>query len=224
MQTELDFSAAQVSDWPADYHIIVGIDEAGRGPLAGEVFAAAVVLDPKQRIDGLRDSKKLNEKKRDALAEVIKAKALDWHIASASVAEIDKLNILQATFLAMTRAWQGIKIAHHQVLIDGNQVPPLLRAATANNLLTGQEVSAIVKGDDSILAIAAASILAKTARDASLYELDREYPYYGFSQHKGYGTKLHLETLAKYGPCPAHRLSFKPVQRSIASGTEGSAL
>ncbi len=195
--------------------LIVGIDEAGRGPLAGSVFAAAVILDPNKAIEGLMDSKKLSEKKRDYLATIIKAQALAWSIASASVEEIDRLNILEATMLAMTRAWQGIKQAHHYVLIDGNQIPKAMRATLPDNLLSTQLVEAIVKGDDSVPAIAAASILAKTARDAELYALDAQYPDYGFAQHKGYGTKLHLSRLEALGPCPIHRQSFAPIKRFL---------
>ncbi|SPY08545.1 ribonuclease HII [Oligella urethralis] len=195
--------------------LIVGIDEAGRGPLAGSVFAAAVILDPNKAIEGLMDSKKLSEKKRDYLATIIKAQALAWSIASASVEEIDRLNILEATMLAMMRAWQGIKQAHHYVLIDGNQIPKAMRATLPDNLLSTQHVEAIVKGDDSVPAIAAASILAKTARDAELYALDAQYPDYGFAQHKGYGTKLHLSRLEALGPCPIHRQSFAPIKRFL---------
>lgn len=197
--------------------LIVGIDEAGRGPLAGSVFAAAVILDPNKIIEGLMDSKKLSEKKRDYLATRIKEDALDWHIASASVEEIDSLNILQATMLAMTRAWQGISAQHTQVLIDGNQVPKQMRISLPNNLLNGQIVEAIIKGDASVQAIAAASILAKTARDAELYALHEEYPDYGFAQHKGYGTKLHLSKLQEHGPCPIHRQSFAPIKRFLSN-------
>lgn len=195
--------------------LIVGIDEAGRGPLAGSVFAAAVILDPNRPIEGLMDSKKLSEIKRDYLATIIKAQALAWSIASASVEEIDRLNILEATMLAMTRAWQGIKQAHHYVLIDGNQIPKAMRATLPDNLLSTQLVEAIVKGDDSVPAIAAASILAKTARDAELYALDAQYPDYGFAQHKGYATKLHLSRLEALGPCPIHRQSFAPIKRFL---------
>lgn len=200
---------------PSSNSLIVGIDEAGRGPLAGSVFAAAVILDPNKDIEGLMDSKKLSEKKRDYLAERIKEDALDWHIASASVEEIDSVNILQATMLAMTRAWQGINTRHAQVLIDGNQVPKQMRADLSGHLLSGQVVEAIIKGDDSEQAIAAASILAKTARDAELYRLDTEYPNYGFAQHKGYGTKLHLCKIQEFGPCPIHRKSFAPIKRFL---------
>lgn len=209
MQTILDFP-----DTDSDYNnLIVGIDEAGRGPLAGSVFAAAVILDPQKPIDGLMDSKKLSEKKRDILAELIKENALDWFIASASVEEIDNINILQATMLAMTRAWQGIDTVHKKVLIDGNQIPKPMQGNLPDSLLTGQFVEAIVKGDNSEQSIAAASILAKTARDAELYLLHEQYPNYAFNQHKGYGTKLHLSRLQEYGPCPIHRQSFAPIKR-----------
>lgn len=213
MQTTMAFSHSS----SLSTSLVVGIDEAGRGPLAGSVFAAAVILNSNNVIEGLMDSKKLSEKKRDSLAEIIKEHALDWHIASASVEEIDRINILQATMLAMTRAWQGISTPHRQVLIDGNQIPKQLRKELPGNLLNGQEVQAIIKGDDSVQAIAAASILAKTARDAELYALDEVYPEYGFAQHKGYGTKLHLSKIAKLGPCPIHRQSFAPIKRFLAN-------
>lgn len=211
MQTIIDFHDAI----PHSELISVGIDEAGRGPLAGSVFAAAVILDPNNPIEGLMDSKKLSEKKRDHLAELIKEKALAWCVASASVEEIDSLNILEATMLAMTRAWQGIHIEHHEILIDGNQIPKPLRANKPGHLLNGQEVEAIIKGDDSEPAIAAASILAKTSRDAELYALHEQYPDYGFNQHKGYATKLHLTKIEEFGPCAIHRQSFAPIKRLL---------
>lgn len=211
MSTPIDFSHPT----PLDDSLIVGIDEAGRGPLAGSVFAAAVILDPKNPIEGLMDSKKLSEKKRDYLTELIKERALAWFIASASVEEIDTINILEATMLAMTRAWQGISALHEKVLIDGNQIPKQMNVALPNNVLNGQKVEAIIKGDDSVPAIAAASILAKTARDAELYVLHEQYPDYAFNQHKGYATKLHLSRLETYGPCPVHRQSFAPIKRFL---------
>lgn len=211
MQITIDFSVTT----PLAESLAVGIDEAGRGPLAGSVFAAAVILDPQRPIAGLMDSKKLSEKKRDFLAALIKQHALAWSIASASVEEIDRLNILEATMLAMTRAWQGISTTHAKILIDGNQIPKQMRVELAGNVLSGQRVEAIIKGDDSVPAIAAASILAKTARDAELYTLHNEFPDYGFDQHKGYATKLHLQRIETFGPCPIHRQSFAPIKRLL---------
>ncbi|MDO5667296.1 MAG: ribonuclease HII [Alcaligenaceae bacterium] len=211
MQTIIDFSDPA----PLDDNLIVGIDEAGRGPLAGSVFAAAVILDPHNPIEGLMDSKKLSEKKRDYLAQLIKERSLAWFIASASVEEIDSINILEATMLAMTRAWQGISTTHAKILIDGNQIPKRMRVELPDNLLRGHQVEAIIKGDDSVPAIAAASILAKTTRDAELYALHKEYPDYGFDRHKGYATKLHLDRIEIFGPCPIHRQSFAPIKRLL---------
>ncbi len=184
--------------------IICGVDEAGRGPLAGPVFAAAVILDPARPIDGLRDSKKLNEAKRDMLAPLIKAQALAWAIAEASEAEIDKLNILQASMLAMRRAVEALKTVPTLALIDGNRCPVMKIQSIA-----------IVGGDDKVEAISAASILAKTARDAALVALHAQYPQYCFDQHKGYGTALHLERLREHGASPVHRRSFAPVREVI---------
>ncbi len=181
--------------------VICGVDEAGRGPLAGAVFAAAVILDPLQPIDGLRDSKKLSEARREALAEQIKAQALAWSIASCSEAEIDELNILQAAMLAMRRAVEGLAVQPTLALIDGNRCPVMPVRSEA-----------IVKGDDKVPAISAASILAKTARDASLLALHERYPDYAFDQHKGYPTPLHLERLRLHGVSPVHRKSFAPVR------------
>lgn len=188
---------------------ICGVDEAGRGPLAGSVYAAAVILDANHPIIGLADSKKLSEKKRDALAIEIKQKALAWAIASCSAKEIDDINILQASLLAMKRAIEQIKItaAMGEILVqvDGNKCPKI-------NL----PCEAIVKGDSKVQAISAASILAKTARDAELYALDKIYPQYGFAQHKGYPTAAHLTALAAHGICAEHRLSYAPVKVLIA--------
>ncbi|WP_339940894.1 ribonuclease HII [Undibacterium luofuense] len=181
-----------------------GVDEAGRGPLAGSVVAAAVILNPDKPITGLRDSKKLSEAQRDALAEEIKAKALAWHIAEASVEEIDELNILQATMLAMRRAVEGLAIVPELALIDGNRCPVMKIRSEA-----------IVKGDDKVAEISAASILAKTARDAQLMELHQQYPDYAFDQHKGYPTALHLARLAQHGVTPVHRKSFGPVKKLL---------
>ena len=190
-------------------HQVCGVDEAGRGPLAGSVFAAAVILDPNNPIKGLRDSKKLSEAKRDQLAIQIKKHALSWSIAEASVQEIDQINILQATMLAMQRAVEGLSVQPTLALIDGNRCPKLAMAAHA-----------IVKGDDKVEAISAASILAKTARDAALMELHQQYPDYAFDQHKGYPTALHLERLRAHGVSPVHRMSYAPV-RALLGQSEG---
>jgi ribonuclease HII len=185
--------------------LICGVDEAGRGPLAGGVYAAAVILDVNNPIEGLADSKALTEKKRDFLSAEIKAKALAWGIASCTCQEIDKINILQASLLAMKRAIEAMQsqfnITPHLVQVDGNKSPKI-------NL----PCEAIVQGDSKVQAISAASILAKVARDAELYELDKQYPYYGFAQHKGYPTAMHLLTLQTHGICPQHRLSYAPVK------------
>lgn len=185
--------------------LVAGVDEAGRGPLAGDVYASAVILDPGRVIEGLTDSKKLTERKRDELAMMIRERAMAWAIGSASVEEIDQMNILQATMLAMQRAVSGLGQVPDEVLIDGNRTPKL-------NVPT----RTIVKGDLTEPAISAASILAKTARDAALLELHEQYPLYGFDQHKGYGTALHLERLRQHGPCPAHRRSFAPVRECLS--------
>ena len=181
--------------------LMCGVDEAGRGPLAGPVFAAAVILDPARPIAGLRDSKKLSEAQRDALAIEIKAKALAWSIAQSSEQEIDTLNILQATMLAMRRAVEGLPTQPTLALIDGNRCPVMAVRAEA-----------IVKGDDKVQAISAASILAKTARDAALQVLHEQYPHYAFDQHKGYPTALHMERLRLHGVSPVHRKSYAPVR------------
>jgi len=177
-----------------------GIDEAGRGPLAGPVFAAAVILDPGKRIRGLKDSKVLLPERREELAVQIRARAIAWAVASADVAEIDALNILRATLLAMRRAVEALAIPPSEAIVDGNCCPAL-----------ACPVYAIVKGDRDVASISAASILAKTARDALLVELDALYPNYGFAHNKGYGTPEHLAALDRYGPCPIHRRSFAPV-------------
>ncbi|MEO8344721.1 MAG: ribonuclease HII [Betaproteobacteria bacterium] len=188
--------------------LIAGVDEAGRGPLAGPVFAAAVILDPVRPIAGLRDSKLLSACQREHLALEIRANALAWAVASAEVEEIDALNILQATLVAMRRAVEALMPAPTQALIDGNRSPRLACPARA-----------IVKGDRDVAVISAASILAKTARDALLVELHASYPCYGFAQNKGYGTKDHMAALAQHGPCPAHRRSFAPVSRMRLAST-----
>ncbi len=181
--------------------ITAGVDEAGRGPLAGAVYAAAVILDPARPIAGLADSKVLKAATREALALEIQEFALAWCIASASVAEIDSMNILRATMLAMQRAVQGLATMPQLALVDGNQAPKL-----------GCTVQTVIKGDALVPAISAASILAKTARDADLLRLHALYPQYAFDQHKGYGTPLHLEMLREHGPCAEHRRSFAPIK------------
>lgn len=180
-----------------DFPVVCGIDEAGRGPLAGDVYAAAVIFDEGVFIDGLNDSKKLTEKKRETLFDEIISKARAYCIATASVEEIEEINILQATFLAMKRAYEGLGIAADIALIDGNRLPNL-----------SCEMKTVVKGDGLSASIAAASILAKVSRDRYMTELAEKYPEYRFDKHKGYGTKLHNELILEYGPCPAHRMSF----------------
>ncbi|HUP97464.1 MAG TPA: ribonuclease HII [Usitatibacter sp.] len=186
---------------PNDATLLCGVDEAGRGPLAGAVFAAAVVLDPGgPRINGLHDSKVLAEDVREKLAERIKERALAWAVAFATVEEIDRINILRASLLAMQRAVEGLGMAPDEVCVDGNQLPRL-----------AFKCRAIVKGDQLVAAISAASILAKVARDAEMTMLDARYPGYGFADHKGYGTPEHLAALETLGPCEIHRKSFEPV-------------
>lgn len=191
-----------------DLLLCCGVDEAGRGPLAGPVSAAAVILDPARPIAGLADSKKLSEKQRDLLAPLIRERALAWAVAYASVQEIDELNILQATLLAMRRAVLALQIAPQQVLVDGLYCPD-----------TGIPSQAIVKGDSKVAAISAASILAKTARDALMLDLHGQYPQYGFALHKGYPTAAHLAALRLHGVSPVHRTSFKPV-RDLLNATQ----
>lgn len=196
---------------------LCGIDEAGRGPLAGAVYAAAVILNPEQPINGLADSKKLSEAKRDALAIEIKAHALAWGIASVSAQEIDEINILQASMLAMQRAYLAMvnDFGLHATLIqvDGNRRPKF-----------DLPCEAIVKGDSKVAEISAASILAKTARDASLLELDTQYPQYGFAQHKGYPTALHLERLALHGVTAEHRRSYAPVKKLLVLNVNNASV
>jgi ribonuclease HII len=180
--------------------LVAGVDEAGRGPLAGPVVAAAVILDPARPIRGLRDSKLLTAAQREHLAVSIRTRALAWAVAAADVGEIDEFNILRATMLAMQRAVAGLGLAPSAVWIDGDRCPDLPYATRA-----------IVQGDRRVAQISAASILAKTDRDAMLVELDLLYPAYGFAQHKGYGTPGHLEALRQHGPCAIHRRSFAPV-------------
>lgn len=184
--------------------LLCGVDEAGRGPLAGPVSAAAVILDPAHPIDGLADSKKLSEKQRERLAPVIRERALAWAVAYAEVDEIDRLNILQATLLAMQRAVLALHTRPQQVLVDGLYCPQ-----------TGIPSQAIVKGDSKVAAISAASILAKTARDELMLGLHRQYPHYGFDVHKGYPTAAHLAALREHGVSAAHRRSFRPVRELL---------
>ena len=185
--------------------LVCGIDEAGRGPLAGTVVAAAVILDPLRPISGLNDSKKLSEKKRDALAVLIRERAVAWFVASASVEEIDRLNILHATMLAMQRAVAGLSVRPTGAMVDGNRCPKL-----------DVPCEAIVKGDGKIASIAAASILAKTVRDAEMLDLHSQYPMYGFDRHMGYPTAAHFKALEEHGASPVHRRSFGPVARQLS--------
>ena len=184
--------------------LIAGVDEAGRGPLAGPVYAAAVILDDKKPIRGLADSKKLTALRREKLFDEIRAKALCCSVAEASVEEIDRLNILQATMLAMRRAVEGLRLKPAKVLIDGNRIPVMDVLAEA-----------IVKGDALIPAISAASILAKVSRDRWCAQLHQAYPQYGFAGHKGYGTAEHLAALREHGACPQHRKTFSPVAQVL---------
>ncbi|MCW8885417.1 MAG: ribonuclease HII [Motiliproteus sp.] len=190
--------------YQADDRLIAGVDEVGRGPLFGDVVTAAVILDPNQPIDGLNDSKKLTEKRREALFDEIKSKALSWCVARASVEEIDELNILHATMLAMTRAVEGLSVAPSYALIDGNRCPPLSCPSEA-----------VVKGDGKVAAISAASILAKVTRDREMVAFDHQYPGYGLAKHKGYPTSAHLDALKQLGPTPLHRRSFAPVRQLL---------
>lgn len=202
---KIEFEDFQYPLDPVQY-VVCGIDEAGRGPLMGDVVAACVILDHNKMIPGIDDSKHLSEKKRDALAPVIKQYALAYGIGRASPAEIDELNILHATFLAMRRAYEMMQVTCNLALIDGNKIPPGLNIAC----------QAVVKGDARVKEIGAASILAKTTRDADLYELDKQYPEYKFAQHKGYPTAAHLEVLSKLPILPCYRFSYGPVKKLIA--------
>lgn len=184
--------------------IVAGVDEVGRGPLAGDVVAAAIVLGENHGIDGLNDSKKLSEKKREQLFQIIQEKAQSWSIARANVQEIDELNILHASLLAMKRAVEGLHIQPQHVLVDGNKLPQWHYSAEA-----------IIQGDGKVEAIGAASILAKVTRDREMVEFDKQYPQYGFAQHKGYPTKVHMQALADHGPCILHRRSYAPVQKYL---------
>ena len=195
-------------EYPIAY-CIAGVDEVGRGPLVGDVVTAAVILDPDNPIKGLRDSKKLSEKKRNSLSDEIKEKAIAWSIGRASPEEIDTLNILHATMLAMQRAVQGLNVIPDYVLVDGNRTPTF---ASEQGNITSQ---AVVKGDDRVNEISAASILAKVARDNEMIALDKLHPEYGFAKHKGYPTKLHLEKIIELGVLDCYRQSFKPVARVL---------
>lgn len=188
-------------------HLVCGVDEAGRGPLAGPVYAAAVILDPQHPIAGLADSKKISEKKRDQLALDIRRHATAWAIATASVEEIDEINILRASLLAMKRAVEALSLPPHEVLVDGLYCPE-----------TGLPSRAIVKGDSSVAEISAASILAKTARDAAMIEMHQRLPQYGFAVHKGYPTAAHIAALNQHGISAEHRKSFGPVRKLIQGG------
>ena len=194
---------------PAVDVLLAGVDEAGRGPLVGNVVAAAVILDKHKPIDGLNDSKKLTAKRREQLAEQIRERALAWRVISIDAAEIDRINILQATMLAMKMAVEQLSIAPDHVFIDGNRCPAITVPATA-----------IIKGDARVTAISAASILAKVERDAQMLILHETWPQYGFDKHKGYPTKAHFAALAEHGPCPEHRKSFGPVRNALAKTSE----
>ncbi len=196
-------SGMEFCDAPAS-EVIAGVDEVGRGPLCGDVVTAAVILDPQRPVTGLNDSKKLSEKKRDALFDEIREKALSWSVGRCNVEEIDRLNILQATMVAMQRAVAGLNIRPTLVLVDGNRTPDFGCAARAE-----------VKGDGRIAEISAASIIAKVVRDREMEELDKLYPGYGIAKHKGYPTKAHMEALKVLGVTPIHRRSFKPVRECL---------
>lgn len=192
--------------------LLCGVDEAGRGPLAGAVFAAAVILNPAQPIDGLADSKALSPTRRDTLAELIRARSLAWSVASASAEEIDAMNILQASLLAMARAVASLAVPPTEVWVDGMHRPRLALPCRA-----------VVRGDSQVPAISAASILAKTARDAQMLALDAVFPGYGFARHKGYPTPEHLEAITRLGPCAIHRRSFAPVRAAAGAAGAGRA-
>ncbi|MEG2472103.1 ribonuclease HII [Acinetobacter sp.] len=192
---------------------IAGVDEAGRGPLVGSVVAAAVILDPENPIEGLNDSKKLSEKKREKLFAEIQEKALAWAVAEASAAEIDELNILQASLLAMRRAVEKLGVQPEHVLVDGNKIPQGLSVSC----------DAVVGGDAIHPEISAASILAKVSRDREMAELDRQHPQFGFAKHKGYPTKAHFEAIAEHGVIAEHRRSFGPVRKALEQMVGGTA-
>ncbi len=190
---------------PAVKGLLAGVDEAGRGPLVGNVVAAAVILDPENPIEGLNDSKKLSARRREQLSEQVRDSALAWSVVSIDSGQIDRINILQATMLAMKQAVEQLSVPPQHVFIDGNRCPDIHVPATA-----------IIKGDSRVAEISAASILAKVERDAQMLALHEAYPQYGFDKHKGYPTKAHFEALAEYGPCPEHRRSYAPVRRAVA--------
>ena len=196
---------AESTDFIVPGGLVAGIDEAGRGPLAGPVIAAAVILDPARPVAGLRDSKQLSAARRECLFDQIMQQALACSLGRAEVDEIDRINILQATMLAMQRAVQGLPVLPDHALVDGNQCPTL-----------ACPVQAVVRGDQLVAAISAASILAKVTRDREMVALDRQYPDYGFARHKGYPSKLHIESLQRHGVTPHHRRSYAPVRRIIA--------
>ena len=195
---------------PAVEGMLAGVDEAGRGPLVGNVVAAAVILDPENPIDGLNDSKKLSARRREQLADQVRDSAIAWSVVSIDSEQIDRINILQATMLAMRQAVEQLTVPPQHVFIDGNRCPQINLPATA-----------IVKGDSRVAEISAASILAKVERDAQMMVLHETYPQYGFDKHKGYPTKAHFEALAEHGPCPQHRTSYKPVRECLATRCEG---
>ncbi len=219
MKTKKTFPAFE---YPIAY-CIAGVDEVGRGPLVGDVVTAAVILDPDNPIEGLMDSKKLSEKKRELLNIEIKEKAIAWSIGRASPEEIDTLNILHATMLAMQRAVHGLTITPDFVLVDGNRTPTFsVNSLSTNtkhnsNELDTIKAQAVVKGDDRVAEISAASIIAKVARDDEMIALDKLHPEYGFAKHKGYPTKLHLDKIIEHGVLDNYRQSFKPVARVIAA-------
>ncbi|WP_104037300.1 ribonuclease HII [Vibrio jasicida] len=191
-------------EYPQGYQLVAGVDEVGRGPLVGDVVTAAVILDPNNPIEGLNDSKKLSEKKRLALLPEIKEKALAWAVGRCSPEEIDELNILQATMVAMQRAIASLKVQPDLALIDGNRCPQL-----------PMDSQAVVKGDLRVAEISAASIIAKVVRDQEMEELDKQYPQFGFAKHKGYPTKAHFEAIEEHGVISEHRKSFKPVKKAL---------
>ena len=191
---------------PAIEGMLAGVDEAGRGPLVGNVVAAAVILDPENAIDGLNDSKKLSARRREQLADQVRDRAIAWSVVSIDAEQIDRINILQATMLAMQQAVEQLTVPPQHVFIDGNRCPQINVPATA-----------IVKGDARVAEISAASILAKVERDAQMLLLHEVYPQYGFDKHKGYPTASHLAALAEHGPCPEHRTSYKPVRECCLS-------
>ena len=202
-QTDFDFQSLA--------ECLAGVDEVGRGPLAGPVVAAAVILDPDRPIEGLRDSKKLTERRREVLAEQIRERALAWSLGRAEVHEIDEINILQASLLAMQRAVAGLALAPELVLVDGNRCPQL-----------DYPSQAVVRGDSLVPAISAASIIAKVSRDREMVELDSSYPGYGLAKHKGYPSKAHLEALQTLGVTPVHRRSYAPVRRLLEAAGDVS--